>query len=183
MRGRQVTESGQNPLARRFLDGDEPDTIDLDQPARFQPEPDDDPRESTTRLLGGEAVREGPAVQDSIEDPVSGFLVVIFGPGRGCVLTLGYGINPVGRDPSQRVPLDFGDQHISRSNHCLITFDPLSGKFYIQPGEGRNLAYLDGQPVLVPTELPRGQHIRLGDTTLRFVPLCGEDFSWETQPG
>jgi len=182
MRGRQATGSGQNPLARRFLDDDEPDTVDLDEPARFQSEPDDDSTESPTHLLASDASKSGSPEHDPIEDPVSGFLVVISGPGRGNVLTLGYGINPVGRDPSQRVALDFGDQRISRSNHCLMTFDALSGKFYIQPGEGRNLAYLDDQPVLVPTELPGGRHIRLGDTTLRFIPLCGEDFSWESQP-
>jgi hypothetical protein len=183
MRGRQATGSGQstsqNPLARRFLDDDEPDTIDLDQPARFQSEPDGEPAESTTRLLSGGASKPGSSEQGPLEDPVSGFLVIISGPGRGKVLTLGHGMNPVGRDPSQRVSLDFGDQRISRSSHCLMTFDALSGKFYIQPGEGRNLAYLDDQPVLVPTELLTGQHIRLGDTILRFVPFCGKDFSWE----
>jgi hypothetical protein len=183
MRGRQATGSGEgspkNPLARRFLDDDEPDTIDLDQPARFQSEPEDEPAESTTRLLSGDASRPGSSDQDPLEDPVSGFLVVISGPGRGKVLTLGHGMNPVGREPSQRVSLDFGDQRISRISHCLMTFDALSGKFYIQPGEGRNLAYLDDQPVLIPTELVSGQHIRLGDTILRFVPFCGKDFSWE----
>jgi len=186
MRGRQAAGSGQdspqNPLARRFLDEDEPDTIDLDQPARFQSKPDDEKPESTTRLLVGDPSKPDSSELDPLEDPMAGFLVVISGPGRGKALTLGYGINAIGRDPSQRVSLDFGDQRISRINHCLLTFDALSGKFYIQPGEGRNLAYLDDQPVLVPTVLQSGQHIRLGETMLRFLPLCGEDFSWEGQP-
>ena len=187
MRGRHSIESGpaadkspgQNPLARRFMDDDEPDTVDLEEPARFRETPGGEQQETTTRLLAGEPDKTesmtGPA-----EDPVTGFLVVISGPGKGSVCSLGYGMNPVGRESSQRVCLDFGDQQISRINHCLVTFEPLSVRFFIQPGEGRNLAYLDGEPVLAPTALNNGQHIRVGNTVLRFVALCGEDFSWES---
>lgn len=39
MRGRDSIESGHNPLARRFQPDDEPDTIDLQQPAGFTGEP------------------------------------------------------------------------------------------------------------------------------------------------
>jgi hypothetical protein len=187
MRGRHTvdTESAagieppQNPLARRFMEEDEPDTIDLEEPARFQEADDSEQQESTTRLLAGADAPTDSLQQEALDDPVTGFLVVISGPGRGSVSTLGYGMNSIGRESSQRVSLDFGDQRVSRHNHCLVTFDSLAGKFYIQPGEGRNLAYLDGEPVLVPTRLSSGQHIRVGDTILRFVALCGEDFSWD----
>ena len=40
MRGRDRVENVDNPLARRFQPLDEPDTIDLQQPAGFNPEPD-----------------------------------------------------------------------------------------------------------------------------------------------
>jgi hypothetical protein len=39
MRGRDSVETGDNPLARRFHPQDEPDTIDLQQPAGFTHEP------------------------------------------------------------------------------------------------------------------------------------------------
>ncbi len=39
MRGREGIENNDNPLARRFHADDEPDTIDLSQPARFPEEP------------------------------------------------------------------------------------------------------------------------------------------------
>jgi hypothetical protein len=181
MRGRQAGDSSaephRNPLARRFLDDDEPDTIDLEEPARFPGKSGDEPPESTTRLLAGDDSVPG---SDPLEDPVTGFLVVISGPGRGSVRNVGYGMNAIGRDDSQRVSLDFGDRRISRANHCVVTFDGRSAKFYIQPGEGRGLAYLDDQPVLAPTPLASGQRIQLGDTVLRFVALCDERFSWET---
>jgi len=40
MRGRDRVETRDNPLARRFHPQDEPDTIDLQRPAGFHPEPD-----------------------------------------------------------------------------------------------------------------------------------------------
>jgi len=39
MRGRGSVENSDNPLARRFHPEDEPDTIDLQQPASFNAEP------------------------------------------------------------------------------------------------------------------------------------------------
>jgi hypothetical protein len=40
LRGREKVENKDNPLARRFHPEDEPDTIDLQQAAGFNPEPD-----------------------------------------------------------------------------------------------------------------------------------------------
>lgn len=39
MRGRESADNASNPLARRFHPDDEPDTIDLQQPAGFNAEP------------------------------------------------------------------------------------------------------------------------------------------------
>jgi hypothetical protein len=170
-----------NPLARRFQDADEPDTIDLSQPAGFPETAGNVPDEPTTRILAGEEPESGTSDVDALDDPVAGFLAVIGGPGRGVVSSIAYGMNSVGRDPSQRVSLNHGDPEISRENHCIVTFDSLARKFYIQPGDSRWLAYLDDEPVLAPTRLESGSHIRLGGTVLRFVALCGDDFSWECQ--
>jgi len=170
-----------NPLARRFLDTDEPDTMDLSQPAEFPQNADGVPDEPTTRIMATEQPESGSLAGKSQDDPVAGFLVVIHGPGRGSVSSIAYGMNSLGRESSQRVSLNHGDSGISRENHCTITFDSLSRNFFIQPGDGRRLAYLDAEPVLAPTRLNSGSHIRLGNTVLRFVALCGADFSWEEQ--
>jgi len=177
----------QNPLAKRFQPEDEPDTVDLEQPARFQQASDSESGEPGTRILGGEAIEEQSPTGEALEDPVAGFLVVVSGPGRGSVHKLGYGMNPIGRDASQRVSLNHGDQRISRENHAVLTFDPVLRKFYILQGEGPGLCYLNNEAVLAPTELPGGSHLKLGDTVLRMLALCGEDFLWDqdsaTLPG
>ncbi len=169
-----------NPLARRFRVDEEPDTIDLERADGFRDTSDQEQDVPTTRILSGDNEEAALAENRALKDPVSGFLAVISGPGRGSVSMLHYGKNSIGRDVSQAIALDHGDSRISRENHCTVTYDPVTRKFYLQQGEGNQLTYLEGQPVLAPTQLAAGNQIRLGDTVLRFVPLCGKDFDWTT---
>jgi hypothetical protein len=118
--------------------------------------------------------------EDLPEGPVVGWLVVVEGPGRGKSVTLGYGMNTIGRESGNRVCLTFGDMQISRTKHATLTYDPRGRKFFIQHGESTNLTYVGESPVLAPLELKPGDLIRLGDTTvLKFIPLCGDDFNWD----
>ncbi|MDH3234208.1 MAG: FHA domain-containing protein [Alphaproteobacteria bacterium] len=120
-------------------------------------------------------------LSDPMEDPVVGWVVVVDGPGQGASLTLGYGMNSIGRAPTERICLDFGDSQISRTSHASITYDPRGKKYFINHGGGKNLTYLGEDPVLTPIQLKGGEEVMIGDTTLRFVPFCGEDFDWRDQ--
>ena len=123
-----------------------------------------------------------PVDGDPMQDPISGWLVVTEGPGKGHFLKLGYGQNSIGRDESQRVSLNFGDRQISRTNHTCVTYDPRGNRFYISKGsDAKNLTYILGAdiPVLDTQVLEPYTHIVLGDTTLRFVPFCIDGFTWE----
>ena len=117
-------------------------------------------------------------MNDPMADPIVGWLVVVAGPGQGHALRLGHGMNSIGRAESQRCRLDFGDAEISRNSHATLTYDPRGRKFYLMHGGGQNLTYLGDTPVLQPTLLAGGELISLGKTTLKFVPLCGQDFDW-----
>jgi hypothetical protein len=88
------------------------------------------------------------------------------------------GMNSIGRDPGQRISLSFGDDSISREEHAYIAYDEEQRQFYLQHGGKANLVRLGGRPVLAPTELNPYDLIRIGKTTLRFVPLCGPHFAW-----
>lgn len=112
-------------------------------------------------------------------DPVTGWLVVTSGPGKGRSLQLGLGRNEVGRASTAKVCLDFGDIEISRNAHAYVTYDDERRDWYVHQGGGRNLVRLDGRPVLDATALPARSEIRVGATTLLFVPLCGERFDWD----
>jgi hypothetical protein len=114
-------------------------------------------------------------------DPVAGWVVVVKGPGRGSFSPVFVGMNSLGRDASQRVSLNFGDDSISREEHAFITYDEEDRRFYLQHGGKSNLVRLGSQPVLSPTELQANDLIRIGRTTLLFVPCCGPDFSWSDE--
>jgi hypothetical protein len=112
------------------------------------------------------------------KQPVVGWLVIINGPGRGESITLGYGLNSIGRAGEERVSLDYGDEEISREKHALLTYDPKGRKFYLQHGGGINLTYIGNDPVLQTVELKGGEVISIGKTELSFVPFCGQNFDW-----
>lgn len=140
-----------------------------------------EPPPSTIPSYSG--VRANPSMQnDPMSDPVAGWLVIVDGPGKGNVLNIGLGQNSIGRSETARITINFGDMEISRDNHAVVIYDPKSRKFFLQPGTGTNLIYLDEQeiPVLQPQILEAFSHISLGNSRLRFVPLCGADFNWES---
>ena len=71
------------------------------------------------------------------------------------------------------------DPAVSRETNAAIIYDPQAGEFFVERGESRNLPLLNGktirgEPVLAPRDI-----IRVGNTELVFVPLCGEEFRWE----
>ncbi len=112
------------------------------------------------------------------EFPV-GWLAVIRGPGRGATFTLFAGVSTIGRGTGQTVQLDFGDSAISREQHAAIAFDPEDQAFYVGHGGKANLVRLNNRPVLSTEVLKAGDTLRIGETELRFVPLCDQSFAWD----
>lgn len=140
-----------------------------------------------TRLLGFE--HQGGAEADPFEMAAGapspartcfpvGWLAVIDGPGRGASFTLQAGVSAIGRGEDQAVRLDFGDNSISRSNHALLAYDGEQRKFFLGHGGKRNIVRLNDRPVLSTEEIANNDQIRIGETTLHFIALCGEDFDW-----
>ena len=167
----------------------ESDADRLEAPTRLMKDsstPSSREDDEKTRVLGGRRRRKNPEqsqdqteTENAMDDPVVGWLVIVSGPGKGRALSLGYGSNTIGRGETDRVRMDFGDNRISRGGHSTVTYDPRGRVFYVQHGGGTNLTYVDDKPVLTPTELPALTHITIGDTVLRFVPLCSKDFDWQ----
>ena len=117
-----------------------------------------------------------PANAGALAHQVVGWLAIIAGPGRGTVLPLSYGVNDIGRGAGARVRLDFGDPTIAPENQAAIIYTAGSRRFYLQSVAAET--WLNGQPVSKSAELAGGDILQLGQTRLRFVPLCGPDFDW-----
>ena len=131
-----------------------------------------------TQSMSGQAKTQYIRAEGLESDPVAGWVVVVEGQGRGGFRPIFVGMNSVGRDSSQRISLSFGDESISREEHAFITYDEEARCFYLQHGGKPNLIRLGGKPVLTPMELKANDLIRIGRTTLRFIPCCGPNFSW-----
>lgn len=126
--------------------------------------------------LGAESSEAGAEL-----GPLVGWLVVLSGPGRGQGRAVYYGQNSIGRGEEQRIPLDFGDQRISRDAHAFILYDEGQRKFFIRDNGKSNIVRHNGDPVMMPKEIADRDTIQIGDTTLIFVALCGQDFDWLDQ--
>jgi hypothetical protein len=113
-------------------------------------------------------------------DPVVGWLVCTAGPDRGRDYRLHSERNFIGRSEKMDVCIR-GDDAISRENHTVVSFNPRTNAFKLQPGEGRGLVYLNGEDLDVPRPLKPYDVIELGETRLVFIPFCGEKFQWEQQ--
>lgn len=124
------------------------------------------------------AASQSPAGQGQF--PV-GWVIVLHGPGRGASFTLTAGASKIGRGEDQAVRLDFGDNSISRDNHAVVAYDDEQRRFFIGHGGKANLVRLNDMPVLSTEPLTDGDTIRIGETTLLFVALCGPDFSWDDE--
>ncbi|MBW4710081.1 FHA domain-containing protein [Roseobacter sp. YSTF-M11] len=142
-----------------------------------------------TRLLGfnrseGEANDPFDASENATAKPQHdkfpvGWLVVIEGPGVGHSFSIFSGASMIGRGEDQVIKLDFGDNSISRHNHAAIAYDEEENKFYIGHGGKSNIIRRNARPVLSTEELHHADLLRIGETTLRFVALCGSDFKWD----
>ena len=104
--------------------------------------------------------------------------MVVDGPGRGASFTIGAGVSIIGRGDDQTICLDFGDTSVSRENHASIAYDDEQNRFFVGHGGKSNIVRRNGNPVLATEDLADGDLIRIGKTTLRFVALCGPDFTW-----
>ena len=115
-------------------------------------------------------------------EPVVGWLVAINGENIGKSFELRTGKNFIGRGKDMDVVLT-GDKSISRNKHAIILYEPRNSEFLVQPGESRELFYLNGNVVLNTERISSYDKIFIGSTELLFVPFCGDKFSWDEAKG
>jgi hypothetical protein len=117
-------------------------------------------------------------VNGSDTQPLVAWFVVVEGKGKGRDIRIIAGQNSIGRDKSNMVCIDFGDTTISREKHAFIIYDTKHKKFMFKSGEGQNISYLNEEGVYSPMPIKDGDTIEIGETKLRFVQLCDENFEW-----
>ncbi|MGE0700740.1 MAG: FHA domain-containing protein [Hyphomicrobiaceae bacterium] len=98
-----------------------------------------------------------------------GLLKVVDGPGKGQTRPVYTGTNQVGRSADNRIPLDFGDNTISRQQHAIISYDGARQEFRIYDGGKQNPVSVNGERLSGDRPLNDGDTIKIGLTTLRFA--------------
>ena len=116
---------------------------------------------------------------DVSTEPVVGWLVAIAGNNFGQDFKLKTGRNFIGRSNSMDVALT-GDSSISREKHAIILYEPKSNSFLVQPGDAKELFYLNDKVVLTATEINAYDTLSLGSTKLLFIPCCSDKFNWDS---
>ena len=113
------------------------------------------------------------------QDPVVGWLVVVGGPGIGSFRPIYEGNNAVGRAPSQRIPIDFGDNTISSEEQAYIRYDSMDRSFLFVPNLAKtNVVAVNNKKPTGAIKLELMDVITMGRTQLAFVPFCSEEFDW-----
>lgn len=113
-------------------------------------------------------------------DPVVGWLVRMNGKERGQDYRIHSDNNFIGRSEKMDICIK-GDDTISRENQAILTYDSTENKFYFSAGEGRSVVRLNGKAILQTVELNQYDKVTIGKTELLFIPLCGDNFTWEEE--
>ena len=110
------------------------------------------------------------------DDPVVGWLVCLKGSNMGKSYELAARSNTIGRLYGNDVVLE-NEPQVSRESHAVIEYDYKKSDFYLHKSNG-NSPYVNDEIVLTAQKLKRYDKIEIGGCLLLFVPLCGDDFSW-----
>lgn len=113
-------------------------------------------------------------------EPVVGWLVCTKGEHFGEDFKLKSGRNFIGRSAGMDVAV-IKDGTVSRDKHAIVVYEPRGNVFLVQPGDSKELSYLNSEVVLAPKELKSHDRLMVGKTELMFVPCCIEGFNWEAE--
>lgn len=134
------------------------------------------PQDPRTLLARG---RQRIARDRFAQDPVVGFLVVVGGPGLGAARAIFEGNNTLGRAPSNRIALDFGDETISALEQAYIRYDSTDRSFLFVPNLAKtNIVSVNDKRPTGAVVLAAMDIVTLGRTQVAFLPFCGPEFDW-----
>lgn len=114
---------------------------------------------------------------DEVKPPV-GWLICIKGVYVGRAFECKTGRNRIGRNGNMDICL-LDDTSVSRETHALIIYEPKQRVFYLQVGTSDGLTYHNGNYVFDHSELHAYDKIELGKAEFLFLPLCGDQFTWD----
>lgn len=119
------------------------------------------------------------AFYDNEAEPVVGWLICVKGEYFGISFPLKTGKNTIGRSSRMDVALT-KEMSISRDRHAILTYEPRKRQFFVQPGEGNGLTYVNDDLLMMPQEIYDYDVVQVGNGIFVFRTLCGDKFTWDT---
>lgn len=110
--------------------------------------------------------------------PVVGWLVCVKGELYGQDFRIKSGRNFVGRGEQMDICLR-GQNTVSRDRHAIIIYEPKQNIFLAQPGETKELIYLNDSVVLTPAVMKKNDILQVGNVSLMLIPCCDDVFTWK----
>lgn len=126
------------------------------------------------------SIYQNMKVETPQKSPTVGWLVCTKGKFYGQDFRLKSGRNFIGRGTDMDVCLA-GENTVSRDRHATIIHEPKQNIFMAQPGESRELFYVNGEVVLSPVHLKKNDVLQMGEVQLMLVPCCDDAFSWSQE--
>ncbi|MCD8082485.1 MAG: FHA domain-containing protein [Clostridiales bacterium] len=154
------------------------ETMDLDaygSGVGAAPAPVDEDDNKTISIYQSKKAVESGAASAA---PTVGWLVCTKGKFYGQDFRLKSGRNFIGRSTMMDICLS-GENSVSRDRHATIIHEPRKNIFIAQPGESRELFYINGNVVLSPVQMKKNDVMQVGDVQLMLIPCCDEAFNWE----
>ncbi len=147
-------------------------------PSKAQPETITESGGPKTKVFGG-----SDEELKYYQEPVVGWLVVVGGPGIGAHRPIYTGSNTIGSASDQRIPIDFGDEYISKREQAYIRYDADDRQFLFIPNLAKtNVVSIDNVKPTSAVRLMPYDIISMGNTQLVFIPFCGDEFDWSDLP-
>jgi len=113
-----------------------------------------------------------------VMEAVVAWLVIIDGLGMGKSFEIHSGINDIGKGSQNSISIDFNDNKIEDIRHFVIIYDYKKQAFLIQKGSNNAQLFLNNKEILFFENLEDGDIIKVGDTTMKFVAFCKNEFQW-----
>lgn len=126
------------------------------------------------------SIYQNAKVDTVVMAPTVGWLVCTKGKFYGQDFRLKSGRNFIGRGAGMDVMLA-GENTVSRDRHATIIHEPRQNIFIAQPGESRELFYVNGNVVLSPVQLKKNDILQIGEVCLMLIPCCDDVFNWDKE--
>jgi len=108
-----------------------------------------------------------------------GILVCVKGVNKGRVYPIKADKNFIGSTSSMDIHIT-GDKKIEKKNHAVIVYDAMEKTTSLIPTETRGMVYWKKKAIFEMVTLEPYDEIMLGESTFKFAPFCGADFTWES---